>query len=90
VTTSAENWGPTSDPNPPPTGTPLKNSGGWLYSGHFGVVWKSVGGILPGTWDFSFGVEIPEPSAAGLLALGALPFLRRRLDQAKFKKEEPR
>jgi len=78
-TTSGTDLGPTSDPNPPPTGTPLKDGNAFFNSAHFGVVFGPVSGQLgAGTWDFSYGVEIPEPTSLGLLAVGALALIRRR------------
>lgn len=78
-TTSATDLGPTSDPNPPPTGAPLKNGNSWFNSAHFAKNFSATSIELgAGTWDFSYGVEIPEPTSLGLLALGVLALIRRR------------
>jgi hypothetical protein len=78
-TTSAQDLGPSGDPNPSPAGSPLKNGNSYFRSEYFKAnyepTWHYQGA---GTWDFSLGVEVtPEPLCLFALALGAA-FARRR------------
>jgi hypothetical protein len=74
-TTSANDAGPATDPNPPPIGSPLRD-GTSYQMGPGGITAQSTETTTlgPGTWDFSYGViaQVPEPSTISLAGLSIL------------------